>query len=104
MQLKFFYCKGGAAKEPVLMIGPDLDQQQVEELESHAAHCAHGQLINGSKGLIFQVEGETCCAQGSIGELERDIQGYFSRKVSALQNAKVVASHKPGRFEEDRSL
>ena len=103
--MKFFYCKAGPEGDPVLMIGADLDGQRVEELEQFADTCAHGELITGSKGIIFQIE-EDDLTGPTAGALEDDIRRYFSRKVSALQNARVVsaANIKTGRWENDPSL
>ena len=95
--LKFFYCKDGPDGDPVLMIGAELDDARVEELERRAEGCcAQGELVAGSQGLIFEVEPDAAL------DLERDIKDFFSRKVSALQSARVVS--KMGRQEHDRSL
>ena len=87
------------------MIGSDLDGQRVEELEQLAETCARGELITGSKGIIFQIE-EDDLSEPPVVALQDDIHRYFSRKVSALQNARVVASAniKTGRWENDPSL
>jgi hypothetical protein len=87
------------------MIGADLDGQRVEELEQTADTYARGKLITGSRGLIFQIEEDDLTAP-TAGELEDDIRHFFSRKVSALQNARVVSSatEKTGRWENDPSL
>lgn len=95
--MKFFYCKDGPDGDPVLMIGAELDDARMEELERRAEGCcAHGELVAGSKGLIFKVTPDAAF------DLERDIRGFFSRKVSALESAQVVA--KLGRQEHDRLL
>ncbi|MFT5684012.1 MAG: hypothetical protein ACI8RZ_004953 [Myxococcota bacterium] len=103
--MKFFYCKDASGGDPVLMIGEDLDSKQIEELESRSERCARGELISGSKGLIFQIEQDDL-SELSVDELEYDIHHYFSRKVSALKSARVVSrsSTPSGRWDESLSL
>jgi len=87
------------------MVGKDLSSAQLEALESCSERFARGELITGSKGLIFQVEHDDL-SDLDIDDLQHDIQNYFSRKVSALKSARVVTrvtSH-TGRWENGLSL
>ena len=93
--MKFFYCRDGPDGDPVLMIGSEINDERLEELQN-SGPCSHGELISGNKGLIFEIE------PSAAGDLERDLRGFFSRKVSALHNARVVS--KPGRREHDLTL
>ncbi len=103
--MKFFYCRDSSGGDPVLMIGKDLSSEQVEELESRAERSARGELITGSKGLIFEVEHDDL-SELEIDDLEHDIQNYFSRKVSALKSARVVSrgASRSGRWDSDLAL
>lgn len=103
--MKFFYSKDSSGGDPVLMVGKDLSSAQLEALESCSERFARGELITGSKGLIFQVEHDDL-SDLDIDDLQHDIQNYFSRKVSALKSARVVTrvtSH-TGRWENGLSL
>ncbi|MEL6349119.1 MAG: hypothetical protein AAFV53_38800 [Myxococcota bacterium] len=88
--MKFFYCAAGPEGEPVLMIRPQIREDVVQDIKHRAQQkvFAQGVVIGDARGLIFQTEFD-------IGEqLEQDLQRVFSKKVSALQNARVVPAVK----------
>ncbi len=89
--MKFFYCVSGPNGKPVLMIGSTIKTSTIDDLQQNAQQkiFARGEVHSDSHGLIFMAEPE-------VGrQLEQDLHNFFSRKVTALQSARVVS------YEED---
>ena len=85
--MKFFYCEAGPDGNPVLMIGPKLEDGAIRDLQHGAGgKSASGEVIPTPRGLLFQVD------PGVRAELEHDLKHYFSRKVAALEAARVVSA------------
>lgn len=84
--MKFFYCASGPEGEPVLVIRPFLQEDDIHTLKVGARQktFACGDVISGADGLIFESDDD------ATRLLELDLKRYFSKKVSALQNARVI--------------
>jgi len=96
--VKFFYCASGPEGDPVLVIRQSLPEEDIRTLKQNARlkTFAHGDVIPSNNGLLFKLSGH-------IGEmLEIDLKRFFSKKVSALQNARVVSQHPSCQMPSDR--
>jgi len=80
-----------------LVVRPKLEEETIRKFKRHAQGktFARGEVINAAGELIFTVDAAIA------DQFEQDIRGYFSKKVSALQNARVVfRRHLPSRYDD----
>lgn len=70
----------------MLVIRPSIEEDDIRALKQSARRqaFARGQVIPGADGLVFE------SSTGDSELLEQDLKRYFSKKVSALQNARVT--------------
>ena len=85
--MKFFYCASGPEGDPVLLISPTIAEEEVQDIKRHARlkKFARGEVIPSADGLVFSIDGDVASF------LEIDLKRYFAKKVSALQNARVIS-------------
>ena len=85
--LKFFYCEAGPTGEPILMIRPHLEEQELHTLKKQlrTATFTRGDVRSADGQLVFEVE------PAFASRLTADLRRFFSKKVSALQSARVIA-------------
>ena len=86
--MKFFYCASGPEGDPVLLISPSIVEEEIQDIKRNARlkTFAHGDVIPSANGLVFSIDGDI------KNLLEVDLKRYFSKKVSALQSARVISS------------
>ena len=85
--MKFFYCASGPEGDPVLLISPSIVEADIQDIKRNARlkTFARGDIIPGVDGLVFSIDADI------KNLLEIDLKRFFSKKVSALQNARVIS-------------
>ena len=85
--MKFFYCASGPEGDPVLLISPTIVEEEIQDIKRNARlkTFARGDVIPSADGLVFSTDGDV------MNLLEVDLKRFFSKKVSALQNARVIS-------------